>query len=305
MKLNTYLQPDSILLNVQAEDKKALLQKMCDCISTCPAAVESGLDNKTIFKAIKKREKQSSTGIGNGFAFPHARFSDIKGIGICLAILEKPLDYNSFDGEDIDIACMVIVPEKKPTLALKVMAQIAKIFSDKPLRAKLKEINSADELVKIIAEHNINLDITITASDIMRPPLLTLSPETPLKKATREMAACNITSAPVVDKDKCIIGEISTTHLFMMGIPDFFTQLKSVAFMSEFDPFEKYFAEESKAETKDLMDSDFCVLGPDASIMEMVFALIVRKYPKIYIAQDGILVGIVDQPLVLERIINI
>lgn len=305
MKLNTYLQPDSILLNVQAEDKKALLQKMCDCISTCPAAVESGLDNKTIFKAIKKREKQSSTGIGDGFAFPHARLSEIKNIGICLAILDKPIDYSSFDGQDIDIACMVIVPEKKPTLALKVMAQIAKIFSNKALRAKLKEIHSADELAKIIAEHNISLDITITASDIMRPPLLTLSPDTPLKETTRQMASCNVTAAPVIDKDKRIVGEISTTHLFLHGIPDFFTQLKSVAFMSEFDPFEKYFAEESKAKTSDLMDTDFCTLEPDASIMEMVFALIVKKYPKIYIAQDGILIGIVDQPLVLERIINI
>jgi mannitol/fructose-specific phosphotransferase system IIA component (Ntr-type) len=305
MKLNTYLQPDSILLNVQAEDKKTLLKTMCDCISTSPAAVESGLDNKTIYKAIKKREEQSSTGIGSGFAFPHARFPDIKGIGICLAVLDKPLDYNSFDGQDINLACMVIVPEKKPTLALKVMAQIARIFSDNEFHQKVKEIQSVNELAKIIAEHNINLDITIAASDIMRPPLLTLSPDTPLKEAARQMAACNVTATAVVDKDKRIIGEISTTHLFLLGIPDFFTQLKSVAFMSEFDPFEKYFAEESKSETRDLMDSDFCSLGPDASIMEMVFALIVKKYPKIYIALDGILIGVVDQPLVLERIINI
>jgi PTS system nitrogen regulatory IIA component len=305
MKLKHYLLPESILLNINAADKNSLLEKMSDCISNCLAATEVGLDNKAILAAIKKREKQSSTGIGDGFAFPHARFANLKSIGICLAVLEKPIDYNSFDKQDIDVACMVIVPEDKPTLALKVMAQIAKIFSNKDFLKDIKNIKTGRELAEIIAAHDIDLDISITASDIMRQPFLTLSPETPLKEATRKMVECNVTTVPVVDKDKRIIGQITATHLFLLGIPDFFTQLKSVAFMSDFDPFEKYFAEESEAKTADVMDNDFCALSPEASIMEMVFALIVKKYPKIYIVRDGILVGIVDQPLVLERIINI
>ena len=305
MKLKHYLLPESILLNTKADDKNSLLEKMSDCISNCLAAKDVGLDKKAILKAIKKREKQSSTGIGDGFAFPHARFANLKSIGICLAVLEKPIDYNSFDKQDIGVACMVIVPEKKPTLALKVMAQIAKIFSNKDFLEKLKDIKTGRELAEAIADLNINLDISITASDIMRQPLLTLTPEMPLKDATRKMVECNVTAVPVIDENKHVVGEITTNHLFLLGIPDFFTQLKSVEFMSDFDPFEKYFAEETRAKIADVMDSEFCVLSPEASIMEMVFALIVKKYSKIYVVRDEMLVGIVDQPLVLERIINI
>ena len=261
MKLEHYLLPESILLNIKADDKNSLLEKMSDCISNCLAAKDAGLDNKAIFKAIKKREKQASTGIGDGFAFPHARFANLKSIGICLAVLEKPIDYNSFDKQDIDIACMVIVPEKKPTLALKVMAQIAKIFSNKDFLEKIKDIKTGRELAEAIAGLNINLDISITASDIMRQPLLTLTPEMPLKDATRKMVECNVTAAPVLDENKRVVGEITTNHLFLLGIPDFFTQLKSVEFMSDFDPFEKYFAEETEAKIADLMDSKFCVLS--------------------------------------------
>ena len=305
MKLKNYLLPESILLNINVEDKNSLLEKMSACMSRSLAAVESGLDEKAILKAVKTREKQSSTGIGDGFAFPHARFPNLKGIGICLAVLEKPIDYDSFDQQDIDVACMVIVPEKRPTLALKVMAQIAKLFSDKEFLKKIKDIKTGRELAELIATHDIDLDISITASDIMRQPFLTLAPDMPLKEATMRMAECNVTEAPVVDENNRIIGQITTNNLFLLGIPDFFTQLKSVAFMSDFDPFEKYFAEESQAKTADVMDNNFCVLSPEASIMEMVFELVVKKHPKIYILKDEILVGIVDQPLVLERIINI
>lgn len=304
MKLEKYLPPESILLNTRVDDKSSLLNIMCECIAKCKTAVDAGLDYKAIRNAIEKREKQSSTGIGDGFAFPHARFANINSIGICLAVLEKAVDYKSFDKQFIDVACMVIVPESKPTLALKVMSQIARMFSRSDFSEQVKNLNSGEELAKLISKLKIDLDISITAVDIMRQPLLTLKPDMPLKEATRYMAEHQMTAAPVLE-NKRIVGEISTTQLFLLGIPDFFTQLKSVSFISDFDPFEKYFHEEAHSKVANLMNRDFCTLSPDATIMEMVFALIIQKYPKIYIAKDGILEGVIDQPLVLERIINI
>ncbi len=304
MKLEKYLTPESILLNTRVSSKDSLLDVMSDCIAGCKAATDAGLDSKTIRDAIAKREEQSSTGIGGGFAFPHARFDNINSIGICLAVLEKAVDYNSFDKQFVDVACMVIVPEKKPTLALKVMSQIARMFSRGDFLGQVKKLKAGEEVAKLISRLEIELDISITAVDIMRQPLLTLRPDMPLREATRHMADCQMTAAPVLE-GKRIVGEISTTQLFLLGIPDFFTQLKSVSFISDFDPFEKYFYEEAHSKVADLMNNDFCALPPDATIMEMVFALIIRKYPKIYIVKDGVLEGVVDQPLVLERIINI
>jgi nitrogen PTS system EIIA component len=304
MKLEKYLTPESILLNTNVNDKASLLNIMSECISKCKVATDAGLDHKTIIEAIEKREEQSSTGIGDGFAFPHARFANINSIGICLAVLKKAVDYNSFDKQPIDVACMVIVPEKKPTLALKVMSQIARMFSCGDFAEQVKNLNTGAEVAKLINKLKIDLDISITAVDIMRSPLLTLKPDMPLKEATRYMADHQIIAAPVLE-NKRVVGEISATQLFLLGIPDFFTQLKSVSFISDFDPFEKYFYEEAHSKVADLMNDDFCTLAPDATVMEMVFALIVQKYPKIYIVKDGILEGIIDQPLMLERIINI
>ena len=304
MKLENYLTSESILLNADVNDKASLLSMMSERIAECKAATDAGLDYETILKAIKRREKQSSTGIGGGFAFPHARLSTINSIGICLAVLKNSVDYNSFDKQPVDVACMVIVPEKKPTLALKVMSQIARIFSYDNFLDKVKSLKTSEEAAKLIGNLQINLDISITAVDIMRRPILTLTSDMPLKEATRYMADSRLTAAPVVENNR-VVGEISTTQLFLLGIPDFFTQLKSVSFISDFDPFEKYFYEEINAKVSDVMNKDFCTLSPDATLMELVFALIIRKYPKIYIARDGVLEGIIDESLVLERIINI
>ena len=78
-----------------------------------------------------------------------------------------------------------------------------------------------------------------------------------------------------------------------------------MSFISDFDPFEKYFFEEAHSKVSDLMNKDFCVMPPDGTLMEIVFALTVNKYPKIYIVKNDMLQGVIDQPLVLERIVNI
>ncbi|MDD5597272.1 MAG: PTS sugar transporter subunit IIA [Victivallaceae bacterium] len=304
MKLEKYLTPESIFLNIEVAGKASLLDIMSKRIAVSKAAVEAGLDYKAILKAIQKREEQSPTGIGDGFAFPHARFSNLNSVGICLAVLKNSIDYESFDRKTINVACMVIVPEKKPTLALKIMSHIARIFSSGNFHEKIRNLKSGTEAVRLISSLQINLDISITAVDIMRRPILTLTPDMPLKIATRCMADARMTAVPVVENER-VIGEISTTQLFLLGIPDFFTQLKSVSFISDFDPFEKYFYEEIHSTVADLMSNDFCVMAPEATVMELVFALIIRKYPKIYIVRNGMLEGIIDESLMLERIINI
>lgn len=304
MKLVKYLTPESVLLGVRATEKEALFELMCRNIASEKAARDAGLDQQMIMEAIIRREKQSSTGIGGGFAFPHARFPDMNSIGVCLALLEEPMDYASPDKLPVDVACMVIVPEQKPTMALKVMSQIARMFSNAEFATQIRSAVNGVDVVALIAGSGVNLDISIVAGDIMRTPRLVLNSDMALKEATRLMAVSGITAAPVVNGNT-LVGEVSTMQLFQLGIPDFFTQLKSVSFISDFDPFEKYFFEEAHAKVSDLMNRDFCVMPSDATLMEIVFALTVKKYPKIYIVKNNLLQGIIDPPLVLERIINI
>ncbi len=304
MKLDKYLTAESILLRVKPESKEALFEIMCRSIVQSEAAREASLDYEAILSAINKREEQSPTGIGGGFAFPHARFPEMNSIGICLALLAEPLDYGSLDKAPIDVACMIIVPEKKPTMALKAMSLIAKILSKPDVAKKIRDAENGHEVIDLVAQSNADLDISITATDIMRVPQLVLNTEMPLKEATRLMANAGVVASPVVQDSK-LVGEVSTIQLFQLGIPEFFTKLKSVSFISDFDPFEKYFSEESNAKVSDLMNTDFCSMPPDGTLMEIVFALTVKKYPKIYIVKNGLLQGVIDQPLVLERIINI
>ncbi|MDD3119501.1 MAG: PTS sugar transporter subunit IIA [Victivallales bacterium] len=305
MRLVKYLSPDSVLLNLEIDNKDTLFRMMGTALAGSKAAKANGLDAAAIIAAVTAREAESTTGIGNGFAFPHARFSDLNSIAIAIATLKNPIDYGSFDHEPVTVACMVIVPAQKPTLALKVMSLVAKVFSDRKHGDRIRTAKSGAEVLQIMTDSEIDLDISITAADIMREPLLTFKADLPLKEATWQMAQKRINFVPVLDDDGNIIGEVSCLKLFKFGVPDFFSQLKSVSFICDFDPFEKYFFEEAHSRVGNVLEQDFCVMPPKATLMEIVFQLAVRNYAKIYVAEGRKLLGIIDQSTLMERIINI
>ncbi|HQL95728.1 MAG TPA: CBS domain-containing protein, partial [Candidatus Hydrogenedentes bacterium] len=131
------------------------------------------------------------------------------------------------------------------------------------------------------------------------------APETPLKEVTRIMNQHMLESVSVTDADGTLLGQITCDQLFKLGMPDFFTQLKSVSFIREFDPFEKYFQKETGALARDVMTADMATLPEEATLLEVVFELAVRRHPKIYVVRAGKRVGVIDRSLVLDRVINI
>ncbi|MFA7230920.1 MAG: PTS sugar transporter subunit IIA [Victivallaceae bacterium] len=303
MSLAKYFTPDFILLRINPQNKSELFEQMVDCVMNSEAVKEAEINRQQVIDAIISREKISPTGIGDGFGFPHARIPQMDRVAACLAVMGKAIEYDS--GVPVQIACMVLAPEKNPTMALKVMSQVVRLFSEPGAKEFLHDAASTKEVHKFIKASGANLECSILARDIMRNPILEIRPDELLRKVTRKMAQEHINVVPVVDAERHVIGEISCERLFQLGIPDFFNKLKSVKFISEFDPFEKYFHEESEAKAADAMLDNFCTMPMTATILEIVFALSVQRYQKIYVINDNKLVGVIDRSIVLEKIINI
>ena len=87
-------------------------------------------------------------------------------------------------------------------------------------------------------------------------------------------------------------------------MPNFFTQLRTISFIREFDPFERYFKHAQNAAAKDVMSEHFSALAEDATLLEVVFELAVRRFPVVHVLRDGRHVGAIDRNAVLKYVIN-
>lgn len=302
MQLTNYLTPEHLLLKGAAADKYELLSRMVDIVCRSPLLERANLDPDNVRDAVFAREKERSTALGEGVALPHARIPGFKGVGLAIATMDPPLDFG--DGELVTIVCLVLAPQEQPTISLKVLSQLTRFFSQTD-RDKFIQLSSPEEAWEILSKSDLSLNIPVYAKDIMEPPGPSVSSDMPLAQVTRLMFEHHLEAIPVIDENKCILGEITCNRLFRFGLPDFFRQLKSVSFISEFDPFEKYFAEESKAKAGDLMHPDTALHAPDATLLEVIFDLAVKHFPQIYVIdKEGRWLGSINRSTVLNNVIR-
>lgn len=304
MQLTNHLEPGQILVGCEETDKQRLLERMVDVLSASRVQrLNPQISKACLRAAIFGREAQRPTVMGNGLAFPHARIKGFNGIGMVLAILKRPICFGP--GQDVSVVCMIVVPQEAPMVTLKVMARVAQFFRNEKIRADLIAAKSSEAVLALFSSGELSLDIPVTARDIMVPPGPRVALKMPLREVTSLMHAERLDAVAVVGAAGELAGEITSDSLFQFGLPEFFQHLKSVSFISEFDPFEKYFEREAHSVAEQLMGTDLCRMPPEATLLEIVFALAVKRRTQVYVVEAGnVWVGTVDRASVLNNVLN-
>lgn len=306
MQLTNHLEAAQIMVGCDETDKRRLLERMVDALlQPRVMRLNPALTRECVREAILGRESERPTVMGNGLAFPHARIKGFSGIGMALAVLSRPISFGDGGSEEVSAVCMIVVPQEAPMVTLKVMSRIAQFFKSAANRSALLGAQRSLDVVALLASGDLSLDIPVTAGDIMSAPGVRVRRENPLREVTRLMHAERLDVVPVVDAEGALAGEITSDGLFQFGLPEFFQHLKSVSFISEFDPFEKYFEREAHSSAGQLMSEDLCRMSPEATLLEIVFALAVKRRTQIYIVDSGNRwIGTVDRAAVLNNVLN-
>ncbi len=146
MKIVDLINKKSISLNLKATDKSDAIDKLVDLVDN-----SGNLNNKEEYKkAIIARENQSTTGIGEGIAIPHAKTSSVKNACLAAAICKDGVDYESFDGSLSHLFFMIAAPEGANNTHLEVLSRLSTILMDEEFREKLINAKSEDEFLSLI-----------------------------------------------------------------------------------------------------------------------------------------------------------
>lgn len=303
MDFSNIISNESVILSLDVSSKEELLREVSGQMEFLLRKSPSPLSKDEIFKAVTAREHQGGFATGKGFVLLHARLESLSELILVIAVLKKPLDFKSADGVPVDIAPFLLIPEDQPNIALRIMAEIIRVLKEDG--EKIRHARRRREVTSIFLGRTIDIDEPITAAEIIQQPLCVLSLETSLKEVAHLMDEYNVEAAPVCDKEGIVVGEITTDRLFQIGIPDFFQSLKSVSFISDFDPFEGYYRTEQSAVVAEVMNKDIPLMSLDSTLLEIIFELTVKKRPMVYIVEEGRLKGIIDKSTVLNKIINL
>ena len=145
MHLEELLTLDSCRSKVEGVSKKRVINTVSDLIAQQLDDVESD----EVFAALMGREQLGTTGLGKGIAIPHGRLAQCtKAIGALIS-LDSPVDYDSLDGEPVDLVFALIVPEDGDDEHVKALGEIASLFLDEDLCFTLRHTFDDEDLYNV------------------------------------------------------------------------------------------------------------------------------------------------------------
>ena len=145
MKIQDLLRKDVMLLDLQATEKKAVIEEMIQIL------VDHGYvtDFETFKEGILAREALTSTGLGDGIAMPHSKNTAVKEATVLFAKSNKGVDYESLDGQPTDLFFMIAAPEGANDTHLAALAELSQYLMKDGFADKLRQVTSPDQVIEL------------------------------------------------------------------------------------------------------------------------------------------------------------
>jgi PTS system nitrogen regulatory IIA component len=145
MTISALLSPERIFIDTEISSKKRLLEFIANTVAT-----QFQLSQPTLYSNLLDRERLGSTGLGKGFAIPHARLVNLDKTIACFIRLDEPVNYEAPDNEPVDLVFTIIIPENATDEHLQILSSLAKIFSQSDVCDAIRKADSGDEVARII-----------------------------------------------------------------------------------------------------------------------------------------------------------
>src|SRR4030042_715213 len=128
MKFADFISREAIRADLAVQDKEGVIREMVQTLLDA-GRLKPG-EQESIVKAILKREELGSTGIGRGVAVPHTKHPSVDQLVGTVAISRAGVDFDSLDGEKVQLLFLLISPPDRPGDHLRALENISRQLRD-------------------------------------------------------------------------------------------------------------------------------------------------------------------------------
>jgi PTS system nitrogen regulatory IIA component len=146
MTITDLVAPEAIIPALKVISKKQALQELA-----ARAATLTGQNERAIFEVLLQREKLGTTAVGYGVAIPHGKLPKLEKMFGLFARLERPIDFEAMDGQQVDLMLLLLAPEGAGADHLKALARVARLLRDPEVARKLRDARDAHAIYAVLS----------------------------------------------------------------------------------------------------------------------------------------------------------
>ncbi len=258
----TYLFDDNILCNICGIDDSEIIASLMQLL----AVKTPGLDVADAIAEVEKREALFSTVIAPGLAVPHGRINGIDKPLIAMACCPNGV---KFHNNTVKIIVLLLTPLAEPNLHLQLMSALARDFSEENAIGKVASLNSPAEVIEYFKSKEVVMVDYLTAREVMRENIITLSENDTLLHAINTFSSSNAEEIPVLGVNGNIKGIVSLTDLLRHCLPDHMLWMDDLSGIYKMQPFAEMLKNACTIRISEVMNQDFITVSEDVPAVQL------------------------------------
>ncbi|PKL83653.1 MAG: PTS sugar transporter subunit IIA [Ignavibacteriae bacterium HGW-Ignavibacteriae-3] len=148
MRICDILTVEKIIPSMTGITKAEVLDELLDLFKED----ERVTDLDDMRNAVLEREKIMSTGVGKGFAIPHAKTNSVNEIVAAFGKLDNPVDFQALDEQPVNIIFMLVGKENLVGPHIKLLSRISRMMNKDEFRENLVNASTSEEIHALFEE---------------------------------------------------------------------------------------------------------------------------------------------------------
>ena len=150
MKLADVVCQDAIIAQLGSSDRDAVIEELVQSLGG--HIKMKAADVKALAKAVVKREREASTGIGKGVAVPHVKHKSVTDPVAVVGCSQEGIDFVSLDKQPVYSVFLLLSPASNPDKHLQAMETIFKNLQKDDFRRFLRQARTPEAIIEAIKD---------------------------------------------------------------------------------------------------------------------------------------------------------
>lgn len=140
--IDRLLPPELVSLEEPPAEKNDCIEHLLDVIADA-GRVE---DREAALEALMAREKETTTGVGQGIGIPHAKTDAVARPSVAFGRSEAGIDFDSMDDKPAHLLFMILVPSSGADEHLQILSTLSRSLMHEDVRDSLYEAETPEQV---------------------------------------------------------------------------------------------------------------------------------------------------------------
>ena len=262
--------------------------------------VEAGAirDAARLLERVQEERGEDVVAMGDRAFLMHYRTDAVQDLAIAIGTSPSPILRELGEGEAqrARIVLVIVAPPRLAARYLQVVGAFARALSKPAVIDDIVAAPDAESLADLPALREYALPEQLTVRDIMTERPRTVTPDTPIRDAARDMVRAGIGALPVVEDDGLVVGLLSERELMRHLLSGYLqggsTQRPTPA------------GSNARRSVRDVMTRQVICVSPEQPLAEIASLMINKDVERVPVVREGRLVGFLTRGDIVRKLIG-